>query len=102
LATMRFRYRSHFRSPLAASVGGARVELITKTLPQKIDKKATAISFDLAGIPAKQALTKSVIDAVQAYLLALPVVSGSGNRTGALHDGYQTIPRLVDPETDAH
>jgi hypothetical protein len=67
---------------LAASVGGARVERITKTLPQKIDNKASAISFGLAGVPAKQASTKPVIDAVQAYLLARPVVSGDDNRTG--------------------
>jgi len=82
LAAMRFRYRSHFRSPLATSVGGARVEVITKTLLQKIDKKAKAISFGLASVPAKQASTKPVIDAVQAYLLARPVVSGDDNRTG--------------------
>jgi hypothetical protein len=67
---------------LAASVGSARVEAITKTLLQKIDKKAKAISFGLTSVPAKQALTKSVVDAVQAYLLARPVVSGDDNRTG--------------------
>jgi hypothetical protein len=71
-----------FDSPLAASVGGARVEVITKTLLQKIDNGARAISFGLASVPAKAALTKSVSNAVQAYLLALPVVSGSGNRAG--------------------
>jgi hypothetical protein len=53
-----------------------------KPSSKKIDNKARVISFGLASVPAKQASTKPVIDAVQAYLLARPVVSGDDNRTG--------------------
>ena len=49
-----------------------------QTLLQKIDKKAKAISFGLASVPAKQALTKPVVDAVQAYLLVRPGAAVSG------------------------
>jgi hypothetical protein len=76
-----------------ALLSGDRFEVIAKPLAKKFDNKARAISFGFAGVPDKTSTDKindnlDLKHAVQAYLLALPVVSGVGNRAGALHDGY--------------